>query len=677
MKDAGTTIVGRNITITNGSVTSNGALPSSREVDLKSTLVEKSQEYPRDAPPPKLVNSLDSNKIDQSKLCISSIWSFYENAKAEMKAPLLFRALTSELGSAFADTLTYITQIEELANSMEGSHGLKTEKLDALLNESNVKQMMSKLMTWAPLNVRDFIEHTLTCSGVSPNEYAWDEVLRSSFFLNMYFGVLLSRMCDLSFNHPVLFFGNLVAHKKISEACEVLLSNCAHCLKTVDSYKLRTFLTHFEISNMSATDYEPMTSFSSSVGVAKLPRALLDTSPTQQSVNIFEIRWGMSFGNEMRMHVREMSSPRIISGEIMSASEEDDNKDIFKMLTMTRSGESMFQVLLLFYHIKAQHASRTYNIMLEETFAVHLNYMNQMRIVCNELLNSNTKRNLYLGCVVYGELLYLSQLWYKFLRACDEHKLLSINVYDMLYAVGKLQEDIGKHVEGMAFREFERHFRLQTYFKAKNSQAPNVAGQGSVNTQMSWDKVLATVLGTIYEGLNVYAVNSRECFERAKLFRVGSHFPIYLAKTFVYLTERIMKSLESYLSSNKSPKYKGKTTRFRIDINGVRLLLNEILSLKKSADQYVSEIGKDSTSVELLKIDFKRWYYIFHLYLEPKSLKANSIASASPVANIASAAMNDHEIWSSHRKSDGNGEFENAKENTVLNGIIKDVETLK
>ena len=48
--------------------------------------------------------------------------------------------------------------------------------------------------------------------------------------------------------------------------------------------------------------------------------------------------------------------------------------------------------------------------------------------------------------------------------------------------------------------------------------------------------------------------------------------------------------------------------------------------------------------LNLLKIDFKRWYYIFHLYLEPKSLKANSIASASPVANTASAAMDDHEI---------------------------------
>ena len=106
-------------------------------------------------------------------------------------------------------------------------------------------------------------------------------------------------------------------------------------------------------------------------------------------------------------------------------------------------------------------------------------------------------------------------------------------------------------------------------------------------------------------------------------------------------------------------------------------MLNEILSLKKSADGFISEICKGCKSVELLKIDFKRWYYIFHLYSEPKSLKANSIISASPAANIASVAMNDHEIWSSHRKPGGNGEIENGNENTVLNGIIRDIETLK
>ena len=154
--------------------------------------------------------------------------------------------------------------------------------------------------------------------------------------------------------------------------------------------------------------------------------------------------------------------------------------------------------------------------------------------------------------------LCFSQLWYKFVRSHDDYKILDIDIYDMLYVVGKLQEDIGKHVEGMAFREFERHFRLQTYFKTKRSPASTVAGRSGDGTQLSWDKVIASVLGTVFEGLNVYAVNSRECFEKAKLFHVGSHFPIYLGNTFVYLTERIMKSLESYLSNNKTSKYKGK-----------------------------------------------------------------------------------------------------------------------
>ena len=67
----------------------------------------------------------------------------------------------------------------------------------------------------------------------------------------------------------------------------------------------------------------------------------------------------------------------------------------------------------------------------------------------------------------------------------------------------------------------------------------------------------------------------------------------------------------------------------------------------------------------------------FSFVLEPKSLKANSIISASPAANIASVVMSDHEIWSLHRKPDGNGEIENGNENTVLNGIIRDIETLK
>ena len=149
---------------------------------MKSAIGTQSKAYPCDAPPLKPDSSLDSSKFDQSKLCSSSLWSFYENAKVEMKAPLLFRALTSELGSAFADTLTYVTQIEELTRSVEGTRDVKNNKFDALLKETNVDQILSKVMIWGPLNVHDFIEHTLAGSGVDPNEYLWDEIVRSSFF---------------------------------------------------------------------------------------------------------------------------------------------------------------------------------------------------------------------------------------------------------------------------------------------------------------------------------------------------------------------------------------------------------------------------------------------------------------------------------------------------------------
>ena len=192
----------------------------------------------------------------------------------------------------------------------------------------------------------------------------------------------------------------------------------------MDLFTLHSFVTHCEASNISAMVDEPLPSFSSSVGLSKFPNALLDDSVRKESENIFETRWGLSIGNDMRMHVREMSSLRIINGETMSESEKNDNKDIFKMLTMTKTGTTMFRVLFLFYHIKTKDASRRYNQMLKETFAVHLNYIRQMHIACNELLHSNTKRNLHLTCVVYGELLYFSQLWYKFVRSNDDYKLL-------------------------------------------------------------------------------------------------------------------------------------------------------------------------------------------------------------------------------------------------------------
>ena len=128
-----------------------------------------SKEYPCDAPPLKPDSSLDSSKFDQSKLCSSSLWSFYENAKVEMKAPLLFRALTSELGSAFADTLTYVTQIEELTRSVEGTRDVKNNKFDALLKETNVDQILSKVMIWGLMYT--ILSSTYLPKRIDPNEY--------------------------------------------------------------------------------------------------------------------------------------------------------------------------------------------------------------------------------------------------------------------------------------------------------------------------------------------------------------------------------------------------------------------------------------------------------------------------------------------------------------------------
>ena len=88
----------------------------------------------------------------------------------------------------------------------------------------------------------------------------------------------------------------------------------------------------------------------------------------------------------------------------MSESEKNDNKDIFKMLTMTKTGTTMFRVLFLFYHIKTKDASRRYNQMLKETFAVHLNYIRQTAYL-QRIATFQHKKNLhFLTCVVYGEL---------------------------------------------------------------------------------------------------------------------------------------------------------------------------------------------------------------------------------------------------------------------------------
>ena len=54
-----------------------------------------------------------------------------------------------------------------------------------------------------------------------------------------------------------LFFGNPVIHNKVLNACDVLLSNCAHCLKTMDLFTLHSFVTHSEASNISAMVDEP------------------------------------------------------------------------------------------------------------------------------------------------------------------------------------------------------------------------------------------------------------------------------------------------------------------------------------------------------------------------------------------------------------------------------------
>ena len=133
--------------------------------------------------------------------------------------------------------------------------------------------------------------------------------------------------------------------------------------------------------------------------------------------------------------------------------------------------------------------------------------------------------------------LCFSQLWYKFVRSHDDYKILDIDIYDMLYVVGKLQEDIGKHVEEWRLGSLSVTSDCKHILRPKDHLLRTVAGRSGDGTQLSWDKVLASVLGTVFEGLNVYAVNSRECFEKAKLFTLA-HISPYIWVTLLFISQK-------------------------------------------------------------------------------------------------------------------------------------------
>ena len=119
---------------------------------------------------------------------------------------------------------------------------------------------------------------------------------------------------------------------------------------------------------------------------------------------------------------------------------------------------------------------------------------------------------------------------------------------------------------------------------------------------------------------------------------------MYIGKTFAFIVEKILVTFNLYLLSDKTPKYKGKKTMFKIDIYGIKLLFDEIMAFKKETESYILKLCNKKMS-----IDYQRWYYIFHLYLEPKATKSNSIIAASADANLASSSMDDYEKWSLHR----------------------------
>ena len=49
----------------------------------------------------------------------------------------------------------------------------------------------------------------------------------------------------------------------------------------------------------------------------KLPNPLTDNKMKKETIDIFQMYWSEAMGNEMRIRVKELSSPRLIQGKLV------------------------------------------------------------------------------------------------------------------------------------------------------------------------------------------------------------------------------------------------------------------------------------------------------------------------------------------------------------------------
>ena len=707
-------------------------LPNKNEIDKipKTPVIMDNIKYPTFTG---TNNEETTRQYDKDKLCTSSVWTFYSNAPIEKKSSLLFHALSSELGTVLSNILTFIETTKTILENIKDNNNDGNEVNAIFFQNKSIDNIVSIINTWAPIKVIHFIEYMQQENGIDTNKYMWEEVVNSTYFLYKYFGILVSNLCQIASKTNDNNIANVMKddpsiRKKVLGVCETLLKHCSQYLNTND-YVILLCNNKMDLlrgnSNNNNNNNNIIQDFSSStdndnnninsdysnnnnnnIRMMKLPNPLTDNKMKKETIDIFQMYWSEAMGNEMRIRVKELSSPRLIQGKLVvdedttTENEKQVKDDMFEMLTMTKTGLAMLKVITLFFHIQITDDNNIlYYNMLEKTFYTHLNHMKQLYLISKELLESNTRRNLYMTCVIYSEMLFFSQLWFSVIKKDIDDKniiVVDINPYDMMCIVGYLQEEIGKYTEETVHKECEHHFRATSYHKKtkqrqqeQEQQQNKIATNNNVekennnstfhsnnnnNNNNAWNKNLVNgLLNDIFKGFLVGIENHNQCFNKATYVTVGSHFPLYISKSFTFVIGKILMTLDLYLSNDKTPKYKGKKSEFKIDLYGIKILLNEILSFKKNVDMYIKKLCNRS-----LPIDWKRWYYIFHLYLEPKVSKSNSVIAASPEANEASSAMKDYEKWSSHRRmNNGNEKDGDGKDrNDLIKGMKEDMKVL-
>ncbi len=675
-----------NITITNGSITNNynrnSYLPNTNEINKmpKTPVIMKNIKYPSNIPPV-ISESIDRSIVyDKNKICTSSLWSFYLNGPTEKKSNLLFNALSSELGTIFSNILSFVevsqNALESSKNKQNGEDNREqyTKSITALFKNDLIDEIFAIIKLWAPIKIIDFIDFIQKENGIDTNKYSWDGLINSSRVLQKYFGILVSNiykiisMDDSDVRTLIRPEDFSIQKTRIYESCQILLEHCSNYLNTEDRLILmcNTFTT-IGNENNDSSNFDSSTD-NISIKLMKFPNPTKDETIKVETINMFEIYWGIAMGNEMRARVKELSLPRVVEGRQPPENENGDSGEMgnmFEVITATKPGIEMLKSLMLFFHMQAKDGNDLYYNMLKQTYFAQLNHMKQLYLVSKELLQTNTRRNLYITCVIYSELLYLSRLWFCFATNCIDRKIANkiiadVNTYDMMCIVGNLQDEIGKYVEEYAHKEFDRHFRSISYSKRtkhrqqqldqQSEQTNAEANKENKNNsnksdEKTWNHNLVNnLLNDIFCGLNIGIENYNNFYSKTNFLDIGIHFPMYIGKTFAYIVEKILVAFNLYLLSDKTPKYKGKKTMFKIDIYGIKLLLGEIMAFKKETESYIRKLCNKK-----MTIDYQRWYYIFHLYLEPKATKSNSIIAASVDANLASSSMDDSENWSLHR----------------------------